>query len=272
MRIEFIKMHGCGNDFVIIDNRSGQYSLKSAQVKFLADRKIGVGFDQLILLDLSSDAAVSMKIYNADGSPAGMCGNALRCVAGIILDDTGENETMIESPSGIARAKLIADEEVSVDIGVALFNPSLIPIKNSLDPLAIDMKIPGLPKAIALSVGNPHLVFFLDKDQAFDINILGSQFENHEYFPDRINVSFARMIDENNINLAVWERGAGRTLACGSAACATVAAAVKLGLYPANQQVSVHMDGGILGINVSDNFEITMSGPYKMVYKGTIEI
>ena len=272
MKIEFIKMHGCGNDFMIIDNRSGQCLLNEKLIKNLGSRKTGIGFDQLILLDLSEKATIEMKIFNADGSRAGMCGNAVRCVAGIIMDDIEEDEVLIELASGIIKAKAAPNDEIAVDLGIALFNPAIIPIKPDLDPLAVAFNIPGLPKAVALSVGNPHLVFFLDKNHHFDINFLGPMLENHDFFPDRINISFAIIDNHQTILLNVWERGAGRTLACGSAACATAAAAVKMGLCRANQDISVSMDGGVLKINVSDDYQLRMTGPYKMVYKGIIDL
>jgi diaminopimelate epimerase len=272
MKIDFIKMHGCGNDFMIIDNRSGEYILSDEQIKYMAARKTGIGFDQLIMLDLSENAVVAMKIYNADGSSAGMCGNATRCIAGIIMDDTGEEEVVIEMPNGLVYAKAAPNEEVSVNLGVAIFNPSIIPIKSTLDPLAIKMDIDNLPDAIALSVGNPHLVFFLDKNHNLDINTLGPILENHSYFPDRINVSFAQVIGPNHISLNVWERGAGRTLACGSAAAATAAAAVKKGLCLSNDSIIIEMEGGTLKIDIDDDYKIAMTGPYKMVFKGTIDL
>jgi len=272
MKIEFIKMHGCGNDFMIIDNRSGQCLLNKKQIINLAHRKTGVGFDQLILLDLSEQASIAMQIFNADGSKAGMCGNALRCIAGIIMDDIGEDEVLIELTSGIVKARAALNDEIAVDLGIALFNTAIIPIKSHLDPLSIDFDIPGLPKAVALSVGNPHLVFFLDKNHSFELESLGPILENHEFFPDRINVSLAIIVDSENIVLNVWERGAGRTLACGSAACATAAAAVMRGLCLPNKEIAVQMTGGTLKIKVSDDYQLTMTGPYKMVYKGIIDL
>lgn len=272
MKIDFIKMQGCGNDFMIIDNRSGQYRLQTEQIKHLAARKTGVGFDQLILLDLSEKAVVAMKIYNTDGTAAGMCGNAIRCIAGIIMEDTGDEEVIIEMPHGLVYAKAAPHDEVSVNLGAAIFNAAVIPIKSSLDPLAIKMDIDNLPEALALSVGNPHLVFFLDKNHNLDINALGSILENHPYFPDRINVSFAYIKNKNLISLQVWERGAGRTLACGSAASATAAAAVKKGICLPNETITVEMEGGQLKIEVDDDYKLTMTGPYKMVFKGTIDL
>jgi diaminopimelate epimerase len=272
MKINFLKMHGCGNDFMIIDNRSGQLSLKQDQIRFLADRRKGVGFDQLITLELSQNAMVYMNIYNADGSTAKMCGNALRCVAGIIFEDIDQEEILIDTPSGITKASRINEENIAVSVGIAIFSSAIIPISKELDPLKIDLNMEGLPSGIAVSVGNPHIIFFLDQYNNFDLTKIGPIIENHAFFPDRINVSFAIVKDAHNIDLKTWERGAGITLACGSAASAAAAAAVKLGLTNNAKPINISMAGGTLIIEVSENFELKMIGPYTLVYQGVTEV
>ena len=272
MKIDFLKMHGSSNDFMIIDNRSGQVRLNEEQIRFLANRKIGVGFDQLILLDLSLAASVYMHIFNADGSAAKMCGNALRCVAGLVMDDTEEDEILIDSPTGLIKAHRNVDDTITVEIGQAIFSQVLIPISFHLDPLKIDMGIEGLPPAIALSVGNPHLIFFLEDMDQFNLDEIGPQLEKHQYFPESMNVSFTKIIEGNKIILNTWERGTGRTLACGSAASACAAAAVKLGLGSNKYPFKIFMAGGELEIEVSPLYELKMTGPYSMVYHGEIEI
>lgn len=249
--IKFIKAQGLGNDFVIIEENV----LSIAQVKALCDRKTGIGCDQLILLEKSAIADCKMTIFNADGSKAEACGNASRCVALIQMNAKSVNEVKIEINGNVFEAQRNA-QDIKVNMGKADFESQHIPVNYFL-PLA---------DTVAVNVGNPHVIFFVDDLEQFDIHRIGPKIECDPLFPNRVNVTLAKIIDSHNIQVKVWERGAGATLACGTAACATAAAAFHKKLV--SQNVNILFKDGSLAINLLKDNVIEMTGEAKIVFAG----
>ncbi|MDR0645853.1 MAG: diaminopimelate epimerase [Elusimicrobiota bacterium] len=263
--ISFIKMDGLGNDFMIIDGRNEKIKLTSADIKKAASRRTGVGFDQLFILEKSRKADVKMIIFNSDGSPACACGNGARCVADFIFNETSKKEILIEAPANrmleARRAKLI-----TVNMGKPSFDWRAIPLARKTDIMNMPQIIKGLGAPLALSMGNPHAVFFVKDVNKIDISKLGSEVENNKLFAQRTNVEFAQIITPSRIRMRVWERGAGITSACGSGACAVLAAAVKKGL--AKNKADILMDGGKLIIEWDKNGDVLMTGPVHKSFRG----
>ena len=255
-KVNFIKMHGLGNDFVILDARTQGFSdLNDISAK-LADRRLGIGCDQVIVLENTPKADVRMGIYNSDGSRAGMCGNAARCVADIILNEKQADKISIEIGSRIVSCACAGEGMVAVDMG-----EPILPQISSASPHA------GEDNFLLVDVGNPHCVFFVDDAEHYPVAGVGPMVESHPMFPDRTNVEFVTVNDRSNVRMRVWERGCGVTFACGSGACATGVAAIQKGYT--DRTVTVHMDGGPLTIEwrEADN-HITMTGPVAYVFKG----
>jgi diaminopimelate epimerase len=256
-------MHGLGNDFVIFDFRAKDYQLTNEQITNIGKRHTGVGFDQLIILKSSADADCEMVIYNHDGSRAEACGNATRCVAMLL----GQKELSIKVNEKILSAKYISDEEIRVNMGKPDFEWDKIPLAHEADPM--DLWLSGV-KGQAVSMGNPHLVIFVNDSDKYNVKDLGPKFENDEMFPNRINVNFAQVIDENNIKLRIWERGTGETVACGSGACATYAVANRFNKV--NGKTKIHLKGGVLEIEATQDGSIIMTGPACKVFEGEIKL
>ena len=274
MNQSFLKMHGAGNDFVVFDARRKSIKLNTAKVKQLADRRYGIGCDQLLLLENTSNADVFMRIYNADGSESPACGNAERCVAWLLMEEKGRQQVTVETRAGVLRCedKFEIDGQVYVraDIGEPRVKWSEIPLALEADTLHLGLTMDSLEDPVGVSMGNPHAVFFVPDADAIDLRTLGPRIENHPMFPERVNVSVAQMIGPEHIKLRVWERGAGETLACGTAACATLVAAVRRGLGGRNAKVFV--PGGMLGVEWRDDNHVWLLGPVAMSFKGTIEL
>jgi diaminopimelate epimerase len=264
MQRRFVKMHGCGNDFAIFDERMSPVSLGPAAIKELADRHRGIGFDQLVCLKADAEADVFMQIYNADGTEAGACGNATRCVADILMRETGREITVVKTLSGHLPALRRPDGWIEVDMGPAYLDWDDIPMARPMDTLHLDL--PGDPAAA--SMGNPHVTFLVDDIDQVDITGIGPRFEHDELFPERSNVGFAQVLDRSSMRLRVWERGAGLTLACGSGACAAVVNASRRGVVDRTCRVIV--DGGLLDICWRDDGHVTMSGTATQVYAGEV--
>lgn len=262
-QIPFVKMDGLGNDFVIIDARKNKISLTPALIQKIANRKTGVGFDQLIVLKKSKVCDVKMEIYNADGSTAGACGNGTRCVSSLIFEETKNKKITLEAPYKKVltawRGKLI-----TVDMGKPQIDWQDIPLSKKSDTLNVKI-LPGLPPAVCTSMGNPHAVFFMKNVEKLDITKLGPKVENNKLFPQRTNVEFAQILSPQKIRMRVWERGAGITMACGSGACATLAGAVRRGLI--KNKAAIIMDGGTLFIEQKEG-RILMSGPVNKSFCG----
>ena len=263
MKRQFRKMHGLGNDYVIIDARDGALEVDESLARALADRRTGIGCDQLILLEPSEDADIRMRIWNPDGSEVEACGNATRCVATLLGGDS-----RIETKGGILAASATAGA-ATIDMGEPRFGWDAIPLAYAMDSAAIPVGWDGLEDGFAVRVGNPHIVFFVDDADAVALESLGREIERDPLFPERINVNVASLAD-GAIRLRVWERGAGLTQACGTGACATAVAAISRKLV--SSPVEVHLPGGSLTIDWRPGGSIRMSGPATHVFTGEVEL
>jgi len=276
--ISFIKMHGLGNDFVIIDLRRQQFALDPALVRRIADRHRGVGGDMLITMAAPGDprADIFMGIYNADGSEVDACGNANRCVARLMMEESGKPQCLIQTNAGLLQCRAAAGGLIAVDMGAPKFEWQDIPLEERMDTRGIDLKIgpidsPVLAFPSAVNMGNPHCIFFVPDISAHDPARIGPLVENHLLFPERTNVGFAQIRSRSDIRLRVWERGVGVTQACGTAACAVVAAAARKGKNLADRKARVELDGGFLDIDWREaDDHITMTGPAALSYRGTL--
>jgi len=264
MTISFVKMHGCGNDFVILDERARRFGVDPAQAAALADRHTGIGCDQLIVIEPAKTADAFMRIYNQDGSEAGACGNAARCVADILLRESGRSGVTIRTISGDLAATRCRDGLVQVDMGPVRLDWTDIPLSRPTDTLKLEL--PGGPAAA--SMGNPHATWFVADLDAVPVATLGPQLEHDPIFPQRANIGFAQVIDPETIRLKVWERGAGLTMACGSGACAALVNAHRRGLTLRRARVIV--DGGTLEIEWRDDGHVLMAGPVATAFHGQI--
>lgn len=265
MRVPFVKMHGLGNDFIVLDARDGGVpSLTSRLVKALADRKTGIGCDQLILLENSVRADVRMRIFNADGGEVEACGNATRAI-GLLLGRPASIETL-----GGMLATVPGIQGVAVDMGEPRFDWDAIPLAYPLDTLTMPIGWEALENPSAVNVGNPHVVFFVADPQAIDLDHLGPLIEHDPVFPARINVNVAQVVSRREIRLRVWERGVGETRACGTGACATAIAAMRRGLVE-RDGVTVTLPGGQLRIAWSAENRISMSGPATESFRGVFD-
>ena len=270
-KIKFIKMHGLGNDFVIIDRRKDIIEINDNLIKKLSDRRTGAGCDQLITINNTADknADVAIDIFNPSGDRAEACGNGTRCVAKLIFDENKIKEKLkIISDAGILIAEK-NDINISVNMGKISNEWKDIPLIKEMDTLNIPIEIEGFSSGVAVNVGNPHIVFFGNNIDLINLNQIGPKIENHKFFPKKTNVEFIEVIDSKKIKMRVWERGAGITLACGSGACAAVYAGWQKKLI--EKQVEVVLEKGSLYINII-NEEAIMTGPAEINYHGYIEI
>jgi diaminopimelate epimerase len=270
--VRFRKMNGLGNDFVVLDVRAHALALKAAQIAAIADRKRGIGCDQVIALEPSEFADVFMRIWNADGGEVGACGNAARCVAALLVAERGSPHVMIETESGLLQATLNQDRSVTIDMGAPRFNWDEIPLAEPFDDtrrITLQTDDPELSAPSAVNVGNPHCIFFVSDVEANDLGRLGPSLEHHKLFPERANISLAQVTGPGSLRLRSWERGAGLTRACGTAACAAAVAAVRRGLT--GRVVTVTLPGGDLVIDWrEDDDHILMTGPFALDYEGTL--
>lgn len=268
----FTKMHGLGNDFIVIDARDQMLQLSDDQVRALADRRRGIGCDQLIVLEPSTRADLFMRIFNADGSQVSACGNATRCVGRALLEDHGKTSAIIETGAGLLTA---ANDEnpqwIAVDMGTPLLQWNEIPLAHEADTLSLDIECGPLKSPVAVSMGNPHAVFVVDDVSVIDIEQWGPQLEHHPLFPEKANIGILQVKDRANGRLRVWERGSGLTLACGTGACAAVVAGIRRGLF--DRKVTLQLDGGEISIEWrSSDQHVIMSGPAEISFTGEIEI
>jgi diaminopimelate epimerase len=259
----FHKMHGLGNDFVVIDARVHSVDMTKTRAHAIADRHMGIGCDQLILLEPSTIADVKMRIFNADGGEVEACGNATRCVALLLA-----KPAQIETVAGILEA-VPHGESASVTLPLPAFDWEFIPLAMPMDTMDIPVGWEELERPMAVNVGNPHIVFFVDDSNAIDLERLGPTIENDPLFPERINVNVATVTDLHNISLRVWERGVGLTQACGTGACATAVAAIRSGR--ATSPVTVTLPGGNLTIRWAEGGPIEMAGSATHVFTGTTD-
>ncbi|WP_421877048.1 diaminopimelate epimerase [Pacificispira sp.] len=268
--LAFRKMHGLGNDFVVLDARAEPIPLPEARIRLIGDRRRGIGFDQLLVLEPANDgsADVFMRIYNPDGSEAGACGNGTRCVAHLLMEETGTGSCIIETRRGLLSCRRV-DELVSVDMGEALLDWQDVPLAEAMDTLHLPIQEGPLSDPAAVGMGNPHCIFIVDDAEAPNLDALGPAVEHHPLFPERTNVEIVSVRPDGSLRLRVWERGAGITLACGSGTCATVVAAHRRGLVNARDAaVSVHVDGGMLEIQWRDDGHVIMTGPVSTAFTG----
>ena len=267
--IPFVKMDGLGNDFVIIDNRNDPVSLSTADIVQIGNRKTGVGFDQMIIIEPSDKAFARMKIFNADGSAAGACGNGTRCVGKMLMDETLKTSLALEAPDGkiLKTFRESPDALVTVDMGKPALKWNEIPVAEECDTLYLPNLCDGLPQPVGVSMGNPHAVFFIDDVENFDIEAFGPKIENHPFFPERTNVEFVQIIRSDLLRMRVWERGAGVTMACGTGACASLVAAVRRGLCA--EKAEIKMDGGSLFIEWAQKINVLMTGDTHCAFTGT---
>ena len=271
--LPFYKMHGLGNDFIVLDSRDNQIMPDEQQMRYLADRHKGIGCDQIMVIRSSEQqGTIRLDMFNADGSPAGACGNGTRCVARLVMDQLGCDEVGIETVAGHLkgwRADSKSDV-ISADMGPVSLEWQDIPTNKAVDTLAVDLGFPELGVATLVSVGNPHAVFFIENAEAVDLHYWGPLAEHHALFSDRANIEFTQILDRQTIRMRVWERGVGVTLACGSGACAAAVASACRGLT--DNEVKLHLDGGGLHIlwRQDTDGHVVMTGPATYVAEGVI--
>lgn len=274
-KLPFLKMHGLGNDFIVLDGRDGSPMPDAVQMQALAHRHLGIGCDQLMVLMPPVDGVdVVLDMFNADGSVAGACGNGTRCVADLIMAERNTDKVVIRTISGDLPAwRTDKDAPISVQMGPVHTSWQDIPLTRDMDTLFLDLGLADFGSATALSVGNPHAVFFVEDAEAVDIEKWGPIAEQHPIFADRANIEFVSVIARDTIRMRVWERGVGVTMACGSGACAAAAAGILRGLTTHKQQVQ--LDGGILEIDWQDadsaaGGQIIMTGAVATIASGII--
>ena len=265
-------MHGLGNDFVIVDTREQPLRVSDAGARDLSDRHTGIGFDQLITLDAPArdDADVDVRIFNFDGSEVSACGNAMRCVAHLLLN--GDNDKLaIRTDAGLLHAWRSTDDPThyAVDMGPARDAWQDIPLAQACDTDHLPLSLGALSDPVAVNMGNPHAVFFVDDLASIPIETLGPELEHNALFPERANIGVAQLIGPDTLRLRVWERGVGMTRACGSGACAAAVAAHRRGLT--GRAVRVRVDGGELAITWRDDNHVVMSGPAEESFRGAVD-
>jgi diaminopimelate epimerase len=267
----FVKMNGLGNDFVVVEAGSGAFSPSAAQVRALADRGRGVGFDQLISIERSDRANAFARFWNADGGEVGACGNGSRCAGWLVLQASGRDSIDLETAAGVLRVRRAGAERVTVDMGPPKLAWNEIPLSGPMDTAAVDLRpIADWPPPGCVSMGNPHVVFFVPDAETAPVARIGPMIERHALFPQRVNVGFAQIRTRRRIRLRVWERGAGLTRACGTGACAAVVAAHRRGLV--DDAVTVRMDGGVLSISWAGACDdpVLMTGPVAIEFTGRL--
>jgi diaminopimelate epimerase len=270
MAFEFVKMNGLGNDFVIVSAETAAFDPSCDQVQAIADRKVGIGCDQLIAITRSDRAHAGMRIWNADGGEVEACGNAARCVAWLLMSAVDLDRVRVDTPVGVLEAERTGQMRVRVDMGPPGLDWWRIPLATALDTrrLTVDLGC-GLQGPGCVSMGNPHVVFFVEDLAATPVARIGPMMERHPLFPERANVGFCQVVDDRRIRLRVWERGVGETRACGTGACAAAVAAHRQGL--ADRRVVVELDGGDLEIDWSDvDDHVRMTGPVSVEFAGRL--
>ena len=275
MTLPFIKMHGLGNDFAVIDVTKGGVTITPAQAQVIADRRRGVGCDQVLVMEKPKNrkADIFMRIFNPDGSEAGACGNGTRCVAALYMQNNKLTNCVVETISGLLPSNIVASGLIQVDMGEPRTKWQDIPLSQECDTLNLGILHgrQAMMEPVAVNVGNPHTIFFVDDVMQVDVEKLGPEVENHVLFPQRTNVEFAQILSPEKIRVRVWERGTGVTQACGSGACATIVAAARRGLT--GRKAEIILDGGSLFMEwrAEDN-RIMMTGPATFVYQGVFKI
>jgi diaminopimelate epimerase len=269
--VPFIKMHGLGNDFVVLDARRDAFACDEQLARAIADRHTGIGCDQLIILEppRNRDAQLFMQIRNADGGEVAACGNATRCIADLLIRAQGGEAAIIETAAGLVTGRAAGDHRIAVDMGVPATGWRDIPLARACDTLHVPLESGPLADPVAISMGNPHVTFFVPDVATIDIATLGPTLEHDPIFPERANIGIAQILSPQRIRLRVWERGAGLTPACGTGACAALVAAHRRGL--AGRQAELIVDGGSLDIAWRDDGHVVMTGPVAEVFRGSFD-
>ncbi len=276
MILKFTKMHGAGNDFVVLDGIRQHVALSPAQLRLLADRHFGVGCDQILLVEKAQGAGADFRyrIFNADGGEVEQCGNGARCFVRFVHDQklTSKAEIVVETHSGLIRPRLEEDGRVTVNMGAPVLEPSRVPFSGGSGEAVDELEVAGRTLQIsAVSMGNPHAVQVVDNVEAADVENLGPLIEHHPRFPNRVNAGFMQVMDRQHIRLRVYERGAGETLSCGTGACAAVVAGIRRGLLDSPVTVATH--GGTLSIAWGgEGAPVKMTGPAISVFTGEINL
>lgn len=268
--LPFRKMHGLGNDFVVLDARGGDLRLTPRSAKAIADRRFGVGCDQIMIIERPRNGGDAyLAIRNADGGVVESCGNGSRCVASVLLAETGKQTLTMETLGGPIVATRADHGLISIDMGSARDAWQEIPLSHAADTLHLNIGEGSLQDPVAVNVGNPHAVFFVPDVMAVDLTTLGPKLEHHPLFPQRTNVEAVQVLSSTHVRMRVWERGVGITLACGTGACATLVAAARRGLT--ERKATVTVDGGDLIIEWRNDGHVIMTGPVAETARGTID-
>ena len=273
----FLKMNGLGNDFIVIDAREDGFSPAPEDIRAWGDRARGIGFDQLISIEKSAQGDAFMRVWNSDGGTVETCGNALRCVAWVLNPKADDKTLKIDTLGGPTRARVLRagakTGTASGDMGTPGLGWRDIPLAEEMDTLRLELQVGPIDAPLyhtpcAVSMGNPHVVFFVDDVDKVDVKATGSLVEFHPLFPEGVNVEFAQVIDRQTVRMRVWERGAGITKACGTGACATLVATARRGLT--DRAATVIMDGGPLHIVWAENDHVIMTGPVELEFEGEL--
>jgi len=269
----FLKMNGLGNDFVVVEARSAPFAPTPEEVRAIADRKAGIGCDQLVSIESSSAADARVRFWNADGEEVGACGNASRCVGWLVMEAGGRDNAVLETEGGLLTATRAGDRVVSVDMGEPRLAWDQIPLAEAMDTRGIELQVgpidaPHLHTPGCVSMGNPHVVFFVPDADVAPVREAGSLIEHHPLFPEGVNVGFAQVKARDRIRLRVWERGAGLTRACGTGACAALVAASRRRLT--DRKATIELDGGDLVIEWRDDDHVIMTGPVEIEFTGVL--
>lgn len=278
--MKFTKMQGIGNDYVYVNCFEETVADPERVSEIISDRHFGIGADGLVLIMPSDKADFRMRMFNADGSEGNMCGNATRCIGKFVYDNhlTDKTNISLETRSGIKKLTLYPEngkvKTVLVDMGKAVLKPADIPMNVSGDtfinkPITVDGKEVFIT---AVSMGNPHAVTYVDDVDSLELEKIGPSFENHPLFPERVNTEFIKILDENTMQMRVWERGSGETWACGTGACAATAASVLNGYFPHDKEITVKLRGGDLFITYKSDGTVLMRGPAETVFTGEIDV
>ncbi len=270
MTLPFLKMHGLGNDFVVFDARPAPLGLTLAAVRAVADRRTGVGCDQLIIIEppQTPDTAAFMRIHNADGSEVSACGNASRCVAALLMAETGLDRVALATKAGRLEASRDSRGQITVDMGPARLDWREIPLAEAAETDALEISHGPLNRPVAVSMGNPHAVFFVPDVDAVPLAEVGPVLEHHPMFPERANIEVAQVLGPGRLRMRVWERGTGITRACGTGACAVLVAAARRGLT--GRSAEVVLDGGVLAITWRADGHVLMTGPATTSFSGRL--
>jgi len=269
--VPFTKMHGLGNDFVVLDLRDGTPAPDTRAARAIADRRRGIGCDQLVLIERtdSQDAAARLRFLNPDGSESAACGNGARCVAARLMQEFGRDRLVLETRGGRLEACAVGAGLYTVDMGPARLDWRDIPLAEDADTQRLDISLGPLEGPVAVGMGNPHCVFFVDDAEDIQLATFGPQLEHHPLFPERTNVEVATVVGTDRIRVRVWERGTGITLACGSGACATLVAAHRRGLT--GRTAELIMDGGSLTVEWREDNHVLLTGPVAVSFTGAMD-